>query len=234
MEQPASSSIQHTVHDFCSPLDPLRLFILSDVRLVRDGLALLLSRETGVSVVGVASPTDAAAQIKELQPDIVLVDATVADMAAHTLWVREAVQRVKIVAFALDELDQGVIACAEAGVSAFVGRDGSQQDLLRAIYQAKRGEFSISPRSATLLLGHIAELADTRLRPPSSGNLTRRERQILPFIQRGLSNKEIARQLSVEAATVKNHIHNILGKLQLRRRAEIVALCIETTRRTHR
>jgi DNA-binding NarL/FixJ family response regulator len=134
---------------------------------------------------------------------------------------RDAANGIKIVAFALGEVDRELIACAEAGVSAFVGRDGSHQDLLRAIDQARRGEFSVSPHQAGLLLGRIAELAETR--PLSPGKLTRREREIVPLIERGLSNKEIARQLSIETATIKNHVHNILEKMQLRSRGEVAA-----------
>jgi DNA-binding NarL/FixJ family response regulator len=218
------SRVDQGVHDV-GPSPGLRapplVFILSDVRVTREGLALLLSRNGSVIVVGAAAGNVAGSHIAELQPDVVLLDATLDDLPSCTRRLRDAADGVKIVAFALDEVDEELIACAEAGVSAFVGRDGSHQDLLRAIDQARRGEFSVSAHQARLLLGRIAELAEMRAQP--LGSLTRREREIVPLIERGLSNKEIARQLAIATATIKNHVHNILEKMQLRSRGEVAA-----------
>jgi DNA-binding NarL/FixJ family response regulator len=198
-----------------------RVFIVSDVRVTREGLALLLMGGRSVIVAGHGAGSAAAAQITELRPDVVLLDATLDDMAGCARRLRDCVDGVKIVAFALGDVDRELVACAEAGISAFVGRDGSHHDLLRAIDQARRGEFSVSPRQASLLFGRIMELAQTRPRPLF--HLTRRQREIVPLIERGLSNKEIARQLSIETATIKNHVHNILAKMQLRSRAQVAA-----------
>jgi DNA-binding NarL/FixJ family response regulator len=202
---------------------PPHVFILSDVRLVREGLALLLPRDGSLLVVGAGSAKEAGNLVKELKPDILLLDATLKDLPACAQQVRQAAGRIKIVAFAVGEVDQELIACAEAGACAFVDRDGSNHDLLRAIGEAWRGEFSVSPHQTALLLGRIAELAQLRPQPAGSAKLTRREREIVPLIERGLSNKEIARQLSIETATIKNHVHNILEKMQLRRRGQIAA-----------
>jgi DNA-binding NarL/FixJ family response regulator len=200
---------------------PVTVFIISDVRLTRDGLALLLAQDRSISVVGAASSTVTVEQVAELHPEIGLLDATLASMRDCARRLSDAAQGIKIVAFALSEADQELIVCAEAGVSAFVGRDESSQDLLRAIHQVWRGEFSISPRRASLLLGRIAELAQSRVCPPD--NLTPREREVVRLIERGLSNKEIARKLSIETATIKNHVHNILEKMQLRSRGQVAA-----------
>jgi DNA-binding NarL/FixJ family response regulator len=199
------------------------VLILSDVRVTREGLALLLTRDGSVIVVGAAAGNVAGTQVAELRPDVVLLDATLDDLLGCAQRLRDAADGIKIVAFALGEVGEELIACAEAGALAFVGRDGSHQDLLRAIDQARRGEFSVSPYQARLLLGRIAELAETRSQPWGTANLTRREREIVPLIERGLSNKEIARQLSIEIATIKNHVHNILEKMQLRSRGEVGA-----------
>jgi DNA-binding NarL/FixJ family response regulator len=222
----AKAAVDRGVHDAGFPArtrEPILVFILSDVRLTREGLAVLLARDASLMVVGAESASGAGAHIAELRPDIVLLDATLDDMVGCAQRLRDAVNGIKIVAFALGELDRELIACAEAGVSAFVGRDGSHQDLLRAIDQARRGEFSVSPHQTMLLLGRIAELAEMRSQSPGAANLTRREREIVLLIERGLSNKEIARQLMIETATIKNHVHNILEKMQLRSRGEIAA-----------
>jgi two-component system nitrate/nitrite response regulator NarL len=200
-----------------------RVFILSDVRLFRDGLALLLAHDGSVAVVGAASLGDAGRLIAQLRPDLVLLDATLLSVPGCAQHLREAAGGRRIVAFALGELDEDIVACAEIGISAFVGRNGSHTDLLDAVDQARRGEFAVSPRHASLLLGCIAELAGIPSRTPGTGKLTRREREIAALIERGLSNKEIARQLAIETATIKNHVHNILAKTQLQRRGEIAA-----------
>ena len=205
------------------PGEPPRVFILSDVRLFREGLAVLLPRDGSIAVVGAGPASEAGKLVTKLKPDILLLDATLSDLPECAQQVRQAVKGIKIVAFALGEVDEELIACAEAGACAFVGRDGSHRDLLRAIDEAWRGEFSVSPHHTALLLGRIAELAERRSHPSSAMTLTRREREIVPLIERGLSNKEIARHRSIGPATIQNHIHNILEKMQVRRRGEIAA-----------
>jgi len=200
------------------------VFILSDVRLFREGLKILLDRESSIIVVGAAATSEAMNQIADLQPIIVLLDASLENIAIAAEQVRDAANQTKIVAFAMGGKDQDLIACAEVGSCAFVGREGSHHDLLRAIEEVRRGELSVSPRQASLLVGRLAKLAESsHARPGSLLNLTRRESEIVPLIERGLSNKEIARELSIEATTIKNHVHNILEKTQLRRRGEIGA-----------
>jgi two-component system nitrate/nitrite response regulator NarL len=201
--------------------EPTRVFILSDVRLFREGLAVLLARDGSVAVVGAGPADEAEKLVTESRPDVLLLDAMLNDLPESAQQVRLAVRGIKIVAFALGEIDEELLACAEAGACAFVGRDGSHQDLLRAIDEAWRGEFSVSPHHTGLLLGRIAELAERCSQESGSACLTPREREIVPLIERGLSNKEIARHLSIEPATIKNHVHNILEKMQLRRRGEI-------------
>src|SRR5215471_10636559 len=199
------------------------VFIVSDIRLFREGLSVLLSRSEALRVVGSAAPAEIDGGIRRSGADIVLLDATLVDLSGCARRLREMVDDIKVVAVALGEADRELINCAEAGISAFVGRDGSREDLLRAIDQVQRGEASLSPHQAMLLLGRVAELAGQRKPSFEEPSLTRREREIIPLIERGLSNKEIARQLAIEPTTIKNHIHNILEKMQLRRRGEIAA-----------
>jgi two-component system, NarL family, nitrate/nitrite response regulator NarL len=116
-----------------------------------------------------------------------------------------------------------VIACAEAGISAFVAREGTAEDLVAAVHQAMRGELVCSPRVTALLFDRVAALSAERTTSIPTDALTEREKEIIPLVEQGLSNKEIARQLRVGAATVKNHVHNILEKLQVRRRGEVAA-----------
>src|SRR2546421_13075479 len=116
-----------------------------------------------------------------------------------------------------------VLASAEAGAIAYVPREASLEDLVAVIECAVRGEAVCSPRVAGALLRRIAVLATDGRSDRVPARLTKREREIMGLIDEGLSNKEIAKRLRIEVATVKNHVHNILEKLQVHRRGEAAA-----------
>jgi DNA-binding NarL/FixJ family response regulator len=200
-----------------------RVFIVSDVRLLCDGLTLALSQHPSLHVVGSADLTVAPTQITALRPDVVLLDIGAPGGLDMPPVLRQVVPDLKVVAIAVNDIEQEVFACAEARVSGFVSRDGSIQDLVAAVHCAVRNELVCSPRIAALLFGKVATLRSERIGERSGGGLTRREQEIVSLMTRGLSNKEIARQLRIQNATVKNHIHSILGKLQVRRRGEVAA-----------
>src|SRR5215472_12552914 len=157
------------------------------------------------------------------RPDVVLLDVG-AQGGLETLFVvRQALPDLRIVAIAASDIEQEVVACAEAGVSGFVSRDGSIQDLVTAVHRAMRNELVCSPRIAGVLFRRVAAIGSERSHGPDNGALTRREHEIVSLMTQGLSNKEIARQLRIQNATVKNHIHSILAKLHVRRRGEVAA-----------
>jgi two-component system nitrate/nitrite response regulator NarL len=200
-----------------------RLFILSDVRLLCEGLVLALSQQSSVIVVGSSDLSTSPTQIAALRPDVLLLDIAMSGGLNVSLPLREALPNLKIVAIAVAEVERELIACAEAGVSGFVSRQGSAHDVVAAVHCAVRGELVCSPRTAAMLFGRLAALSSKRSTALDNGALTRREHEIVSLVNEGLSNKEIARQLRIQNATVKNHIHNILSKLQVRRRGEAAA-----------
>jgi two-component system, NarL family, nitrate/nitrite response regulator NarL len=200
------------------------VFVVSDVRLYREGLAFSLSRRAELEVVGAAAlGPDALTAIARCRPQAALLDFT----TPHAIeWVRQldhTVPGIKIVAFAVGEIDHELIACAEAGIAGFVTRDGSVDDIVRAVLNAQRGDIDCSPRIAGLLFRHVASLSEAKRDSAPRSALTRREREIAALVNEGLSNKEIARLLRIGAATVKNHVHNILEKLHVSRRGEAAA-----------
>jgi DNA-binding NarL/FixJ family response regulator len=199
-----------------------RLFVLTDIRLLREGLVLVLSQQSSVLVVGSSDLSAPPGDIAAARPDIVLLDITMPGSHDASLPIRRALPDVKIVAIAVAAIEQEIITCAEAGISGFVSRDGSAQDVVAAVHGAMRGELVCSPRTAAMLVNRLAALSGN---PPAVSNstLTRREHQIATLLSQGLSNKEIARALRIQDATVKNHVHNILGKMQVRRRGEVAA-----------
>jgi DNA-binding NarL/FixJ family response regulator len=128
-----------------------------------------------------------------------------------------------MVALAVPDQEARVLACAEAGVSSYVPREASLADLAAAIESAARGEAVCSPRMTALLFRRVRVLSRVRPEPAEVPELTARQWEIIDLIDEGLSNKEIARRLYIEVPTVKNHVHNILDKLQVRRRSEAAA-----------
>jgi len=162
-------------------------------------------------------------RIIELEPEAVILDITALDSFSFAKSLGTHLPAVKIVAFAVREFDDQVLACAEAGIVGYVGPDGSEDDLVTAIEHALRGELYCSPRMAALLFRQVGALSAQLPPEPGPVTLTQREQQILVFIDQGLSNKEIARVLRIGATTVKNHVHNILEKLHVHRRGEAAA-----------
>ena len=200
----------------------MRIAIVAHIRFYREGLTAALTRR-GIEVVGTAGDQRAAIEyVSHRLPDVALVDMT---MPAAMLTMRALADNapsVRVVALGLPETEGEVLACAEAGAAAYVTRDASVDDLIGGLGRAVEGELLCSPQITAGLLRRIGELAP---RPATSaGRLTAREREIVELIRDGLSNREIALQLCVELSTVKNHVHNILEKLGVRRRGQAAAL----------
>jgi len=196
-----------------------RVVIISPVRLVRDGLiATLRGRD---SITGLhAAELDAAglSSIVEFGPNVVLVDLAGASPVEVAQCLRAACPEARLISFAIAEVDAAVCACAAAGFCGYVAKDGDGDDLHGAILDALRGR----ARIAADLLGRLAEGLN-----PVRGNLaglTARENEILSLARAGRSNKEIAYRLHISAATVKNHMHNILQKLQVSGRRQAATL----------
>jgi DNA-binding NarL/FixJ family response regulator len=186
---------------------------------------LSLLRQEALEVVGADDCSmRTLPYLVELNPEVVILDiaATEAFAIANTLSSRMPI--TKIIAFAVSEVDDVVLACADAGIAGYVAPDGSASDLISAVEFALRNELYCSPRIAHLLSRRVGMLSAQLAHSPETQMLTRRERQILGLLGEGKSNKEIGRSLQISGATVKNHVHNILEKLQVRRRGEASAL----------
>lgn len=201
-----------------------RVFILSQIRLVREALALSLSREQRLSVVGVGETSSSIVEtFVNAQADVALLDMSISGAVDAARSLATLSPPAKVVAFAVAEIDDDVVACAESGMAGFVSRDGTIDDLVAAVESAMRGELRCSPRVAALLFGRVAQLGARLPRDAALRLLTPREREVSALIDQGLSNKVIAKELHIGLATVKNHVHSILDKLQVRRRSEAAA-----------
>lgn len=201
------------------------MFVLVAVRLYRNGIADALARDTRFRVVGRSGALQEAQTQLLLLPDapaVTVVDLGLPEGAGAARSLRAMWPAMSIVALGVPEIDAKIVQLAEAGVDGLVTQDASLAELRDAVAAAVRREALTSPTVAAVLLRRVASLAGEH-RVGDSTSLTRREREIVVLIGRGLSNKEIAQSLRIELSTVKNHVHNILEKLHVSRRAEAVS-----------
>jgi len=202
----------------------IRVLILDDSRLHCQGLARILEETGCFGVVGVcAFVPESLGRISELQPDIILLHLSLPDSFTALRAIVESAPKARVIVLGASESEEEVIACAEAGAAGYLMRDGSLDDLVAIAQSVTRGETLCSPRIAAILLRQVAVLASERQSRMLPVHLTTRELEVVDLIDRGLSNKEISQQLSVEVRTVKTHVHNILEKLQVHRRGEAAA-----------
>lgn len=202
----------------------IRVAIVGDTRLYREGLAQVLGRDLRVRVVATAARRDDALQsLSDLCVDVVLLDMAMPNSLGALRSIVERVPQGRVIALGVAEDGNEVLDCAETGAAGYVPREASLEDLVTVIESVARGEAICSPRVAASLLRRVAALASGRGGEGLAGQLTNRERDVIRLIDRGRSNKEIARELGIEVATVKNHVHNILEKLQVHRRGEAAA-----------
>ena len=208
-----------------------RLIIVVGIRLYRDGLAQLLGAQDGFTVVGAeSSGRAAAANIDLLTPDVALVEMGLPDLDVIASALAQRSSRIPLVVMGIADSDSEVLACVERGAAAFVTRDASVEELTGTIRRAANGEVICSPRTAGCLVRRLGALAAELQVNPTRVRLTRREREVAVLIRQDLSNKEIATRLRIEVATVKIHVHNVLDKLQVHRRADAARLLGQGTR----
>lgn len=192
------------------------------MRLYREGLALILEQE-GFEVVATAGDCKTAlAALREPGADVIVLDPAIgADTAATVRELLRCDPRITITAFLSAEDEREIVALAEAGVGGYFGIDSTRAELVATVDRAAVGELICSPKVAGALLRRVA--ARQVVGAAAAEPLTARELDVADLIDRGLSNKQIALRLSIELATVKNHVHHILEKLAVARRGEAVA-----------
>jgi len=200
-----------------------RVYLISDVRLYRDGLVSSLSHQCRVDVIGAGDSSDFLGQIAALRPEVLLLDLGACDSLSIPRRAQQILPALYVIAFAVAEMEENVLACAEAGLSGYVAQDGSVEDLVEAILHALRGELVCSPRIAGFLFTRLSTLARGATPACAGAALTSREREIAVMLadNLNLANKEIARRLRLSPATVKNHVHNILQKLNIDGRSDL-------------
>jgi DNA-binding NarL/FixJ family response regulator len=201
---------------------PIRLLIVDDHLFYREGLRSMLAAVPEAVVIGeAATGTEAIEQAIALQPDVVLMDIKMPELngiEATRRLVADSPQIGVLVLTMFDD-DDSVFAAMRAGARGYLLKDALLDEVLRAITAVSRGEAIFSSAIARRLMQYFSAAPSTA---PAFPALTEREREVLALIAQGLSNEAIAAQLVLSLKTVRNHVSNILGKLQVRDRAEAI------------
>ena len=199
-------------------MTPIRVLLVDDQALFREGLHTLLSVHADLAVVGEAgNGQEALERAAALQPDVVLMDVQmpVLDGVAATRRLHSALPACRVILLTTFDDDEYVFEGLRAGAVGYLLKDAPSARLVDAIRAAARGESFLQPSIAAKVVAEYTRLAGSA--PAASGGLaeplTEREREILRLLAGGASNKEIAAQLFLAEGTVKNHVTNILGKL---------------------
>src|SRR6267142_1540703 len=200
----------------------LRVLIVSDVRVVQEGLHSVLAGRDEVEVVSTVDTLQAREQSARLHPDVVLFDAARHDSVDLLKDLVASAPNSRVVAFGVKETDEEILALAAAGTAGYVRESAESSDVVRVLEQVMCDELPCSPRAAASLYRRVAVLSQGG-NDPCTMPLSRRELQIAQLIDCGLTNKQIGRELGIEAATVKNHVHNLCEKLDVHRRGEAAA-----------
>lgn len=213
----------------------INVILISDIKIYCEGLSQVLSNTRSIKVIGSVSNIDAAITlITNSPPDVVVQDMTMTGSCDLVQQISSTNPDIKIIALSVPYNENNIFSCAEAGVTGYVPREASLGDLTAAVIGAVKGECYCPPKIAAFLFSKIQYLA-RRARenyPPDSNrqqdvhliDLTRREKQILSLMADGLSNKQISKALVIEVSTVKNHVHNILVKLEVQSRVQAATL----------
>lgn len=203
---------------------PVSVLIVSDVTLYRDGLGLALGSRGEIGTIFTARDVwEAVGRVSDDTPDVILLDLSMTGAMSALASLSRRVPEATIIALAVPAAEEDVIACAEAGDTGYVTRDGSLEDLISTILSTRQGRLNCSSRISAALFRRLSVVAAEHGLGSEGSNLSPREIQILQLIEQGFSNKEISRSLGIEVTTVKNHVHHILEKLKVSRRGEAAA-----------
>jgi len=208
----------------------VRVLVVDDQQLIRDGIASMLDIQNGVAVVGTAkNGQDAIEQAVSLKPDIVLMDIhmPIMDGIAATEKLRRQLPDSQVVMLTTFDDESYIIRSLQAGACGYLLKDIPVDELAQAVKLAHAGVYQLAPEVAGKLIGNL-QVADSSKKPePSEIDLTKRELEVLNLIANGATNREIAEKLFVSEGTVKNHVSNILGRLGLRDRMQAALFAIE-------
>ena len=204
--------------------DVIKVFLVDDHAIVRDGIRAVLNTEPDIDIIGEATNgREAVSKVLSYQPDITLMDLVMPEMDGIEA-IRQIMQnqpQARILVLTSFATDDKVFPAIKAGAIGYLLKDSDSDDLIRAIHQVHHGESSLHPKIARKLLKEISDVPEATNHPGQSVDpLTEREVEVLKLVAKGSSNQEIAKQLFIGEGTVRTHVSNILGKLHLASRTQ--------------
>ncbi len=208
-------------------MDEIKLMIVDDHTVVRDGLASMLERQDDFQVVGQASNgLEAVERVAAVQPDVILMDLRMPELDGVEAMRRISGERpeTRFLVLTTYDSDEYIFDAIEAGAKGYLLKDTSREDLFEAIRAVHRGESGIEPGVAARVLDRFAQLSREEAQAPL---LSEREMEVLQLIATGSANKEIAVSLSITESTVKTHVANIFQKLDVSGRTEAVTHALQ-------
>jgi DNA-binding NarL/FixJ family response regulator len=205
----------------------IRILLIEDNRLLREGIATALARKPEFKVVAVSSSALRSLRlVHKTKPDTILLDLGLRNQNGSRVVVslREKFPGIKVIGMGLIPSQSDIAEFVEAGASGFILKDATLKDFFKTIRSVAHGGKVLPPQLTGSLFSHVAEYALTkgRGRVKRAVRMTRREREIIALIADGLSNKAIAQRLEIATFTVKSHVHNIMEKVALHSRLQIV------------
>ena len=205
----------------------IRLFLVDDHSVLRSGLKMILNSQKDMVVIGEADSGSAAiAKIKEINPDIILLDISMPDMSGlQALEKLSKVSSAKILMLTMHAEEKYLQEALKSGASGYVLKQAADTELLQAIRDVARGEIYLDSSLAQNLVKSMYSPRKDNNR--SASNLTEREKEVLRYIALGYTNKEIGESLSVSVKTVETHKARIMEKIQCHKRSDLVRYAIE-------
>ena len=209
------------------PDNLVRVLIVDDHPMWRDGVRSDLMSSGLVDVVGEASDGGEAIEVsREVMPDVILMDLQLPQVSGvdATLAIIEESPHIKILVLSASAEEADVLEAVKAGASGYLLKSSSSSDLVDAVQRVREGEPVFTPSLAGLVLSEFRRIAST---DPSEPELTTRENEVLKLVAKGYTYKEIGEKLFISTKTVQNHVQNILTKLQLKKRYELMRYAIQ-------
>ncbi len=209
--------------------EPIRVLVVDDQELFRRGLTMVLSAEPGLELIGEAADGESAVDlVLRYAPDVVLLDVRMPKLSGIDTCVamKAAAPTTRIIMLTASDDEVDLYDAVRSGASGYLLKDSSIDEVARAVRLVADGQSLISPAMATKLLDEFKSMSRPERFTPMTPRLTERELEVLRLVARGGNNREVAKALFISENTVKNHVRNILEKLQLHSRMEAVMYAV--------